>query len=181
MTAVRPLSAASTAPVRRSWLSRKIAQLRDEGYPERQAVAIAYHEATAVYLRRRRAIPADLVQQYRDAKARVNPRRKTATRKTTRKRKPAAKAVRLYRGFREAAPRGQERWDLPADTVGVKMGLCVGIIYATTIRGKKEKFIHEFRRDAAPVLAVGEDGTQLYLLGGKYRVTERGIVDHRRK
>lgn len=176
MTAVRPLSAASTAPVRRSWLSRKIAQLRDEGYPERQAVAIAYHEATAVYLRRRRAIPADLVQQYRDEKARVNPRRKTA-----RKRKRAAKAVTLYRGFRESEPRDQERWDLPADTVGVKMGLCVGIIYATTIRGKKEKFIHEFRRDAAPVLAVGEDGTQLYLLGGKYRVTERGIVDHRRK
>ncbi len=169
------LPVSSTAQVRRSWLSRKIAQLRDEGYPEMQAVAIAYHEATAVYLRRRRPIPADLVRQYREAKAaRVNPRNKPATRK------PAAKAVRLYRGFREAAPRGVERWTLPADQVGVKMGLCVGIIYATTVGGKREKFIHEFRRDAAPVLAVGEAGAQLYLLGGKYRVTERGIIDKRK-
>ncbi len=179
MSVVRPLSPASTAPARREWLSRKIAQLRDEGYPGRQAVAIAYHEATAVYLRRRRTIPADLVRQYREEKARINPRKKA--RKKAAQKRTTGKAERLYAGFRESAPRGAERWDLPADQVGVKMGLCVGVIYTTTIHGGNEKFIHTFRRDAAPVLAVGEDGTQLYLLGGKYRVTERGIVDHRRK
>ncbi len=169
---MRALSLSATAPVRRDWLSRKIAQLRDEGYPERQAVAIAYHEATAVYLRRRRPIPADLIRQYRDQKARVNPRRVTAKKKS--------KAERLYKGFRESDPKGVEKWQIPSDTRGVKMGRCVGIIYETTIGGSPEKYIHEFRRDAAPVLAVGENGAQLYLLGGKYRVTARGIVDRRK-
>ena len=52
-----------------------------------------------------------------------------------------------------------------------------GILYTTVRDGITEKYIHRFKRQSRPQLLVSPDGKQLYLLGGAYDFTERGIVD----
>lgn len=52
-----------------------------------------------------------------------------------------------------------------------------GILYTTSRDGQVEKYIHKFKRNARPQLLAAPDGKQLFLLGGAYDFTERGIVD----
>jgi len=61
--------------------------------------------------------------------------------------------------------------------VAFKVGMCDGILYTTVRDGKTERYIHEFKKTARPILASNYNGTQLLLLKGKFRFTERGIVD----
>ncbi len=64
----------------------------------------------------------------------------------------------------------------PVD-VGLKIGRCDGILYTTIRDGVTEKYIHEFKKKARPVLVASYDGKQLLLVGGKFTFTDRGIVD----
>lgn len=65
------------------------------------------------------------------------------------------------------------------DGVAVAMiGECDGVLYTTVRDGKTERYIHEFEEADKPLLCVTPDGRQLLLVGGRYRFTERGIVDH---
>ena len=57
------------------------------------------------------------------------------------------------------------------------VGTCDGVLYTTVRDGRKEKYIHKFKADDAPLLVVSPDGRQLMLIGGRFRFTERGIVD----
>jgi hypothetical protein len=59
----------------------------------------------------------------------------------------------------------------------VAIGPVDGILYSADREGRVEKYIHEFRKKARPLLAVSPDGSSLYLLGGAFTFTERGIVD----
>jgi len=62
-----------------------------------------------------------------------------------------------------------------------RVGTVDGVLYTTVRDGRTEKYIHEFRKKSRPhlaVLAVSHDGKQLFILGGGYTFTERGIVDH---
>jgi hypothetical protein len=77
----------------------------------------------------------------------------------------------LTHAKRIAAPR------LPK--VLVKIGTADGLLYTTVRDGKTERYIHEFKARSRPTFAVTPDGKQLYLLGGAYNFTERGIVDKR--
>ena len=61
--------------------------------------------------------------------------------------------------------------------VGVAIGRIDGILYTTVRDGVTEKYIHKFARKDAPDFVVSPDGKTLYLIGGKYSFTERGIVD----
>lgn len=64
------------------------------------------------------------------------------------------------------------------DGVAVAMiGECDGVLYTTVRDGKTERYIHEFEEADKPLLCVTPDGRQLLLIGGRYRFTERGIVD----
>jgi hypothetical protein len=63
-------------------------------------------------------------------------------------------------------------------TVGFKVGLCDGILYTTVRDGKIEHYIHEFKKQARPILVSNYNGDSLYLIEGHYNFTERGIVDH---
>ena len=56
-----------------------------------------------------------------------------------------------------------------------ELGKLVGVIYESVVDGKKQHYIHEFKKIGSPVLAVNTIGNQLYILGGKYKVTIRGI------
>jgi len=49
--------------------------------------------------------------------------------------------------------------------------------YVTTHRGRTHLYIHEFAPGSRPRMAAGTGRGQLYLVGGRYRVTSRGIVD----
>lgn len=57
------------------------------------------------------------------------------------------------------------------------IGAVRAIAYETVREGMKEKYIHEFRARSRPILAVSPDGSQLFILGGNYQFTDRGITD----
>lgn len=59
----------------------------------------------------------------------------------------------------------------------VVIGECDGVLYTTVRDGQLESYVHRFKSKSRPLLCVSQDGTTLYLLGGAYRFTERGIVD----
>jgi hypothetical protein len=59
----------------------------------------------------------------------------------------------------------------------VAIGELDGVMYTTVRDGKTEKYLHKFAAKDKPVLAVSPNGKQLYLVGGFYTFTERGIVD----
>lgn len=65
----------------------------------------------------------------------------------------------------------------PLPKSALAFGHCDGVMYSTVRDGKAEKYIHRFAKDSRPLLCSSPDGKQLYMLGGAYDFTERGIVD----
>ena len=62
----------------------------------------------------------------------------------------------------------------PAIQVLVHLGALRGVVYSTDRGdGGVRTYIHFMEHP--PVLACDSAGTQLYILGGRYRVTRRGI------
>lgn len=51
-----------------------------------------------------------------------------------------------------------------------------GVLYTTVRDGITERYKHEFAAKDKPMLCVSPDG-RLHVVGGRYRFTERGIVD----
>lgn len=86
-------------------------------------------------------------------------------------------AAALYQAFTGHKATTGKQVRLPAASVGLAIGPLLAVAYETTRDGKREKYMHEFRRGARPLLASSHDGLSLYLLGGAYRFTDRGIVD----
>lgn len=87
-------------------------------------------------------------------------------------------AIKLFRAFTGSEPGSLDIVTAPpTDAVLLTMGECLGVIYEAKRDGKKEKYVHQFRKKSAPKLAVSADGKHLYLIGGQYRVTESGIED----
>ena len=83
----------------------------------------------------------------------------------------------LFKRFQDREPRGDSEiiqvGGLAVPTVALAMGPVVGIGYNRIADGKD--YFHRFE-ESRPVLYVKSDGSQLYILAGGYRVTERGIV-----
>jgi len=52
-----------------------------------------------------------------------------------------------------------------------------GVMYTTIRDGQVEKYVHQFKQKCRPLFCVSHDGKQLFMLGGSYDFTERGIVD----
>lgn len=87
-------------------------------------------------------------------------------------------AIERFTGFRGDPPEAIEVLEVPEiDPVMLTMGKCLGIIYESVRDGETEKYIHQFKKSARPLLCVSSDGQQLYLIGGSYSVTDRGIED----
>jgi hypothetical protein len=59
----------------------------------------------------------------------------------------------------------------------VNVGIVDFIGYTTVRDGVREKYIHKFKRTAAPYFCVSPDGRQIFLIDGHYDFTEAGIVD----
>jgi len=89
--------------------------------------------------------------------------------------KRAAKAFEDFTGHRASKLRAVR---LPDENVaGWEMGPVVGIAYQAKRDGKTQQYFHEFKKEARPRLVSQDDGKQLYIEGGKYKVTDRGIED----
>jgi hypothetical protein len=97
-------------------------------------------------------------------------------------------AVSIYENFREKSPRRIDvvKVQIP-NVVAVighvealwktKEGHTGAIDYRTTHGKKVALYRHDFAAGSRPLLCVSPDGRQLLLLGGRYKFTERGIVD----
>lgn len=86
-------------------------------------------------------------------------------------------AAELFSSFHGDEPEHLDIVDLPEHDVGFLIGDCLGIMYECVREGKKQKYIHQFEKNARPVLVSSFDGTQLYLLAGAYIFTSDGIED----
>lgn len=87
----------------------------------------------------------------------------------------AAKAYEDFSGHRASKVRTSK---LPDENVtGWEMGPVVGIAYEAKRDNKTQQYFHEFKKAARPRLVAKDDGKQLYIDGGKYKVTDRGIED----
>lgn len=85
------------------------------------------------------------------------------------------KALQLFEQFAGfAAPQvATRRIDRVVPEVLVDMGALRGVVYSKDHGGAKRTYIHFM--DDPPRLMCDPDGRQLYVLGGSYRVTRRGI------
>lgn len=66
---------------------------------------------------------------------------------------------------------------VPVPKVALVVGRCDGVLYTTVRDGRTEKYIHKFKAKSAPALCASPDGNQLFIVGGSFEFTERGIVD----
>jgi hypothetical protein len=149
------------------WVKKHIGELVHEGYPQKQAVAIALAEARNAFKARYpgKRLPVHLSQYKRNP---VDESMQSRIRK----------AAQLYEDFsgHDAEIVGKVKIsDNPK--VAIAVGEIEAIMYNTVRDGKKERYIHKFRASARPLFCVSFDGKQLLLVGGEYDFTERGIVD----
>lgn len=61
--------------------------------------------------------------------------------------------------------------------IGLRIGTLDGVLYTTIRDGRRERFVHQFKAGDRPWLVVSPDGGQIFIIGGNYDFTERGIVD----
>ena len=84
---------------------------------------------------------------------------------------------RLYQRFNQFPADRVQRvaCDRRMPPVVVSLGELVGVMYRSDKwqRGQPRVYVHRMR--TPPQLASNVAGTQLYIVGGNYRITERGI------
>lgn len=66
----------------------------------------------------------------------------------------------------------------PDYDVGYVLGEIPELHYIAERDGEVFHFDHKFKESSRPLLIVSYDGKQLMIAGGRYSVTDRGIVDH---
>lgn len=103
------------------------------------------------------------------------------------KKNPAARgevsrAAKLFENFTgEKADREQKIQLPPPPKTALAIGPVLLIGYSTIRDGKRENYIHRFSSHARPLLAASSDGRSVFMLGGAYTFTDRGIVDAKRR
>ncbi len=92
-------------------------------------------------------------------------------------RKHLKNAVGLYRKFREADPKRARRVTVKLPEAVMVMGRVSAVEYETTHKGVAHKYRHDFVPGSRPLITASSRKNGLYLHGGRYHVTDRGIVD----
>lgn len=87
------------------------------------------------------------------------------------------KAAKLYKEFREARPKRGRVIELELPKAVMIMGNVQFIGYDTTRKGKTELYKHDFAPGSRPLLCADPKSGALFIIEGRYHVTERGIVD----
>lgn len=70
------------------------------------------------------------------------------------------------------------RVDLDDKGVYINVGRVDAVEYTTTRDGKEESYRHKFRPRSRPQLIASHDGKHARIVGGQFRFTDRGFVDH---
>lgn len=88
------------------------------------------------------------------------------------------RAAKAYTGFTGHLPDSSYSVNLDDKPVaGYRLGQTVGIAYEATRDGVTDQYFHKFKQHARPDLVVKDDGSQLYVTRGAYKVGDRGIED----
>lgn len=66
---------------------------------------------------------------------------------------------------------------LKRNTAVTVIGKLDAVLYTTVRDGVVERYKHDFAAVDAPLLCVDASGRQLFVMGGAYDFTEKGIVD----
>lgn len=147
-----------------------------EGYPKKQAVAVALNAARKAYFKRYPDgfLPPHL-KQPDGTRYRKNPAKKALSSRTSQELKDA---MNLYRKFSGHSPELIGKTKKPKiPDVGIVIGELDGVAYETVRDGERQKYFHQFDRKVRPLLISSHDGRCIYILGGEYDFTEDGIVD----
>jgi hypothetical protein len=86
-------------------------------------------------------------------------------------------AIAIYENFREKKPKRLNVINVDIPAVVACIGHVEAIDYRTTHGKKLALYRHDFIVGSRPLLCVSPDGKSLLLLGGRFKFTERGIVD----
>lgn len=87
-------------------------------------------------------------------------------------------AFKLHEQFREATPQRAIRKNVRIPKTLMQMGTVEYIGYRTThSKSKVVHYHHDFAPGSRPMLCAGPGKNELFLLDGRYHVTDRGIVD----
>ena len=87
------------------------------------------------------------------------------------------KAKKLYEDFRETSAKRARKIRIKYPRAVAVMGYCEAILYSTTHNGVAKLYKHKFAKGSRALLCAGPGKSQLYLIGGRFHVTDRGIVD----
>lgn len=167
-------------------ISANIAELLASGHDRISAIAAALRAARVAYFKKfpQGALPKylaypkekRLAKYYTESGYPIRDITPYKENPTPRKIKQAQKLAYDFSGHK-AKPIGKIKFpENPG--VGIAIGHVLGISYSTKRDGVKENYYHAFRSvNSRPLLVSSSDGKQLYLIGGSYSFTERGIVD----
>ena len=86
-------------------------------------------------------------------------------------------ANRRFKNFRGHSADYLDAHDLPDNKYYWEIGQLDGVLYTTKRDGIVEHYRHDFKAGCRPILAASADGKELRIIGGKFEVTELGIVD----
>jgi hypothetical protein len=184
----------------RETFEHNYAQMKREHYPHAQALAASFSEARKSFFDRfpNGALPLWLTPKggKRTKPVKCEPcERKQNPAATEKKRKPnpvppssralsndrlqrIEMAENLYTRFTGHDADEVVEVDKPIlPDVMLVVGDIDGVLYTTVRDGKTEKYIHKFKKNCRPLFTVSPDGKQIFMLGGSYDFTERGIVD----
>lgn len=89
----------------------------------------------------------------------------------------AKKARRLYEAFRETKPKRTRAVRVKLPKAVFVMGYLSAVEYETTHGSKAVGYRHKFAPGSRPLLCAGPGKNELFIIGGRYHVTDRGIVD----
>jgi hypothetical protein len=87
------------------------------------------------------------------------------------------RATKLYEDFRETKVKRTRGIRIRYPKAVAIMGYCEAILYSTTHNGVAKLYKHKFAKGSRALLCAGPGKSQLYLIGGRFHVTDRGIVD----
>ena len=86
-------------------------------------------------------------------------------------------AFQLHEKFREEKPKRAKVIEFNVPKALAIIGTLEAVEYTTTHKGKAVKYRHVFAPGSRPYLAAGPKRNQVFLVGGRYHFTDRGIVD----
>lgn len=89
-------------------------------------------------------------------------------------REEVAKAARLYANFHERPARRIRLVPVHMPLVAMQIGRLDAVLYSSD-HGTRYK--HSFKGKSRPYLVASHDGRTLAIVGGRFQMTARGIVD----